>query len=209
MLTTTVQVLGEVGYGALRIDEVAARSGVNKTTIYRRWPTKSQLVTAALRQHYVPVSARDTGDLEHDITSMFVESLSTADLRLTRGLMRMTLLEGQDPEVAAIKGELHERSMAARRSRFELAIERGELPPATNIMLLVNLLSSTIYVRLLALGEAPAPDVVADLVGIVVAGARVRWAGVQASATKMSATKASATKVSATKATANKSRKRG
>jgi AcrR family transcriptional regulator len=176
VLTTTIKMLGEVGYAALRIDEVAAVSGVNKTTIYRRWPTKSQLVAASLRQFHVPTPARDTGDLERDLTEMFIESLSTADLRLTRGLMRMTLIEGHDPEVEAIRSDLRERVSAARKARFERAVERGELPPHTDITLLLNMLSMTIFTRLLAYVEPPAPELISDIVRIVIAGARARWA---------------------------------
>jgi AcrR family transcriptional regulator len=176
VLTTTVKLLGASGYGALRIDEVAEASGVNKTTIYRRWPTKSQLVAAALRQYKLAEPARDTGDLEHDLTMMFVESLSNADLRLTRGLMRTILIEAQDPEVEAIRAELRERVIDVRKQRFELAVERGELPPHTDVMMLLNLLSSTIYLRLLAIDETPSPEMISDIVRIVVAGARVRWA---------------------------------
>ncbi|HET9624246.1 MAG TPA: TetR/AcrR family transcriptional regulator [Kofleriaceae bacterium] len=175
VLTATITLLGEVGYGALRIDEVAARSGVNKTTIYRRWPTKSQLVAAALRQYHVPTPARDTGDLEHDLTEMFVESLSTADLRLTRGLMRMTLFEQHDPEVEALRGELRERAIAGRRHRFERAVERGELPAATDVLLVLNLVSTSIYTRLLADAEPPSRPLVSDIVRIVIEGARARW----------------------------------
>jgi AcrR family transcriptional regulator len=176
VLTTTVQLLGEIGYGALRIDEVAARSGVNKTTIYRRWPTKSQLVTAALRQYHVPEPARDTGDLEHDLTEMFFESLCAADVRLTRGLLRMSLLEQHDPEVETIRAELRERVIAARKGRFEIAIARGDLPPDTDLMLVLNVLSTTIYMRLLASSEPPPREIVSDIVRIVIGGARVRWA---------------------------------
>jgi len=176
VLTTTVELLGASGYGALRIDEVAATSGVNKTTIYRRWPTKSQLVTAALRHYRVPVPARDTGDLERDVTEMFVQSLSTVDLRLTRGLMRMILLEQHDPELEAIRLELREGSISARQGRFEIAVARGELPPHTDVTLLVSLLLSTIYSRLLGFVEPPSPELISEIVRIMIAGARVRWA---------------------------------
>lgn len=194
VLTTTVTLLGELGYGALRIDEVAERSGVNKTTIYRRWPTKSQLVAAALRHYHVHAPAPDTGDLEHDITEMFVSSLSTVDLGLTRGLMRMTLLEGHDPELEAIRLELRERIIATRKGRLEIAVARGELPPATDVLLLVNLLSSTIYTRLLAFIEPPSPALITDIVHIVLAGARVRWAGAPSTGKRPRATRAVASK---------------
>jgi AcrR family transcriptional regulator len=176
VLMTTVELLGASGYGALRIDEVAATSGVNKTTIYRRWPTKSQLVTAALRHYHAPQPARDTGDLERDVTEMFVQSLSTVDRRLTRGLMRMILLEQHDPELEAIRFELRERFVAVRKSRLEIAVARGELPPHTDVTLLINLLSSTIYSRMLAFVEPPSPELISEIVRILIAGARVRWA---------------------------------
>lgn len=48
VFATTLAELSRVGYQAMRVDDVAERSGVNKTTIYRRWPTKAQLVTAAM-----------------------------------------------------------------------------------------------------------------------------------------------------------------
>lgn len=176
VLTTTVRLLGESGYGALRFDEVAARSGVNKTTIYRRWPTKSQLVAAALRQYHVHAPAPDTGDLEHDLIEMFVDSLSTVDVGLTRGLMRMALVEQHDPELEAIRSELRERIVDTRKGRLEIAVSRGELPPRTDVMLLVSLLSSTIYTRLLAFAEPPSPALISETVHIVIAGARAHWA---------------------------------
>ena len=48
VLRTTLEVLGQQGYAGLRIEDVAARAGVNKTTIYRRWPTKEDLIAAAI-----------------------------------------------------------------------------------------------------------------------------------------------------------------
>src|SRR5690349_6416286 len=50
VLLASAEVLGEVGYAAFRVEDVAARSGVNKTTIYRRWPTRPELVAATMRR---------------------------------------------------------------------------------------------------------------------------------------------------------------
>ena len=43
VLRMTLEVLGQEGYAGLRVEDVAARAGVNKTTIYRRWPTRADL----------------------------------------------------------------------------------------------------------------------------------------------------------------------
>src|SRR5262245_16386487 len=48
ILAAALEELARTGYGALRIEGVAARAGVNKTTVYRRWATKENLVRAAL-----------------------------------------------------------------------------------------------------------------------------------------------------------------
>jgi AcrR family transcriptional regulator len=44
VMEATLAELALTGYGALRIEDVAVRAGVNKTTVYRRWPTKEELV---------------------------------------------------------------------------------------------------------------------------------------------------------------------
>ena len=88
VLKATAEQLGRMGYGALRVEEVATQSGVNKTTIYRRWPTKSLLVAAALRQHQVLEAAPDTGDLVRDLVSMFEASVCAFDTDVMRGNAR-------------------------------------------------------------------------------------------------------------------------
>jgi AcrR family transcriptional regulator len=175
VLTTTLKALGEVGYGALRIEEVAARAGVNKTTIYRRWPTKKQLVAAALEHYHVAVPPRDTGDLVHDLTQHFVEAVSKFDVTVTRGLLRMIQLEQQDPEVDAIIVHMRENVLASRRMRLDLAVKRGELPRRVDVVLLVYMLSSSVHALVTKLEQAPSKARIADVVGIVVAGARTRW----------------------------------
>src|SRR5512138_898011 len=65
VLAAAAAEMARVGYVALRVEDVAARAGVNKTTVYRRWPTKADLVRDVLcglggDQHEAP----DTGSLE-------------------------------------------------------------------------------------------------------------------------------------------------
>src|SRR4030095_5129663 len=69
VLRTTLEVLGQEGYAGLRIDDVALRAGVNKTTIYRRWPTRADLVIATLTALASPPTAIETGCLERDLQS--------------------------------------------------------------------------------------------------------------------------------------------
>src|SRR5262245_40170336 len=71
VLTAALEELGQTGYGALRIEDVAARAGVNKTTVYRRWPTKEDLVRAALLAMTVDkFVVPNTGSLRGDLLEM-------------------------------------------------------------------------------------------------------------------------------------------
>src|SRR6476620_6709836 len=72
VLRTTLEVLGHQGYAGLRVDEIAERAGVNKTTIYRRWPTRAHLVIAALTNLATPPVAVETGHLESDLQATFM-----------------------------------------------------------------------------------------------------------------------------------------
>lgn len=69
ILTTTLQVLGEVGYARLTVNEVIVRAGVSSATLYRRWPSKKELITAAIESLGTEVPAIDTGSLAEDIAA--------------------------------------------------------------------------------------------------------------------------------------------
>lgn len=173
VLTATIELIGRSGYGALRIEEVALRSGVNKTTIYRRWPTKSALVAAAVRHSFSLDPAPDTGDLERDLVTMYINTVASFD-DLTRGILRMIQLERGDPEVDEIVRELKERSTAIRRVRLDAAVKRGELPKKTDVMLALQIMSGAIHSRVLNYSEPLPPRFIEDVVRVVLAGLRAR-----------------------------------
>src|SRR5687767_4303129 len=71
VLTATLELLAEAGYDTFSIDQVAARAGVHKTTIYRRWATEDDLIADATRQRsreQVPVP--DTGTFHGDLRAL-------------------------------------------------------------------------------------------------------------------------------------------
>ena len=69
ILTTTLEVLGEVGYARLTVNEVIARAGVSSATLYRRWPSKADLVTAAIESLGSESPVIDTGSYETDLAA--------------------------------------------------------------------------------------------------------------------------------------------
>ena len=71
LLALTLDVLRERGYDGLTIDEVVARARASKTTIYRRWPSKGELVFAAVTWGFATkVAAPDTGELRADLIAL-------------------------------------------------------------------------------------------------------------------------------------------
>ncbi|MFD3457179.1 TetR/AcrR family transcriptional regulator [Streptomyces sp. NPDC058691] len=85
-----LDLLREVGYEALTMDSLAARSRCSKATLYRQWGGKAELVATALR-HQKPVHAADidTGTLRGDFHAMLTmedDSRLARDFALMRGL---------------------------------------------------------------------------------------------------------------------------
>src|SRR5436190_20339068 len=67
ILDATLEILFDRGYAGLTIDGVAARTGLGRPTIYRRWSSKPALVIAALAQSVGVSPAPDTGSLRKDL----------------------------------------------------------------------------------------------------------------------------------------------
>jgi AcrR family transcriptional regulator len=124
------------GYAAMRLEDVAAAAGVHKSTLYRQWATKAQLVRDVLvageLEHYPRV---DEGSLTADVEAL-VQTRATAD----------------DPELRGSLHELARQDTAFMRLPFERAIERGELPEDTDVGMLVELLFSPLLARVAVTG---------------------------------------------------------
>jgi len=77
ILAATVELLDEVGYDQMRVQDVADKAGVGLATIYRRWPTKQALVIESL--NHKPLELPDTGDVRADLIRMFERMIEGID----------------------------------------------------------------------------------------------------------------------------------
>lgn len=68
-----MELLVEVGYGGMSVEAVAARAQVGKATIYRRWPSKKELIAEALRGLSDDVRMPDTGNTRDDLIALFLD----------------------------------------------------------------------------------------------------------------------------------------
>jgi AcrR family transcriptional regulator len=172
VLRAAAEELARVGYGALRIEDVASRSGVNKTTIYRRWPRKADLVAATLDAATVSLAPPDTGSLREDALTMVRDALTLKRSPLGRGIMRMIQSERAEPEVERIFGNMRDRMRASRTFVVERAIARGQLPAGTSAALVAELLFTPILVRHMLMDEQVTDAFVVSAIDLVLQGAR-------------------------------------
>jgi AcrR family transcriptional regulator len=171
VLHATIAELGRVGYAALRFDDVAASAGVNKTTIYRRWPTKATLVEAALRAWRQPVGVPDTGSIDGDLYALGSELAGRATTTEKRCLTRVFNTELEHPEVAAIARTLRAESRAQWREVLDRAIARGQLPHGTDANVIVDLVWGALLTRI-RLDESVDRVWLQSLVHVVLEGVR-------------------------------------
>jgi len=174
VLRMTLEVLGQEGYAGLRVEDVAARAGVNKTTIYRRWPTRADLVVAALTSLATPPVAVETGRLACDLKATFMTATTLRSTPVGRGVVQALIAERGDPEVDRVVCEIRQRHRAPARRVLERARRRGDLPKRVDIELLLDVLAGTINTRLREHPDSLDPQWVGRVVRLVLSGAGVR-----------------------------------
>lgn len=155
IMATTLKLLAERGVAATTIDAISERSGVAKTTIYRHWPSKPEVVVDAIGSVLDAPVDPDTGDLTGDLCALLhglAEGLADEPLQ---GLMS-SLMEAaaHDAELA----DLHRRHVACRhdvvRQALRRGIDRGELSPDVDFDEIVAQLAGPIfYQQMVAGGE--------------------------------------------------------
>ena len=133
LLDATWEELVEVGYGALTLDSVAQRAGTSRPVLARRWPTKPELVRAAvvrtttLTEFVTP----DTGSLAEDMRQALRQS---NEKRGSVSTLLVAYLGGYFLETGTNLAQLRDEMIAGRTNRFDeivdRAIARGEVDPA-------------------------------------------------------------------------------
>jgi AcrR family transcriptional regulator len=173
ILQAVAEELGRVGYADLRIEDVATLSGVNKTTIYRRWPQKSELVIAAVERLNPVPEVFDTGSLRGDLLALLHDMRARiTDTPVGRGIVRMVQAERAHPEVSGMLRRIRVKHTAARRAIFERAVSKGEIPASSDCALLAELTVVPLISRLVHFSQDADDDFLRIQADMVVAGAK-------------------------------------
>ena len=151
------ELLVESGYAGLRLDDVAELAGVHKSTLYRQWATKAQLVRDVLNASLVAHYPRpDEGSWAADIDALCGELVRLFRSPTTIAFIR-TRAVADDPELIQGLHELGVRDMRFVREPFERAIARGEIDPALSVETLVEMVIAPFLARV-ALTRLPVDD---------------------------------------------------
>lgn len=176
VLDLTLQQLALVGLERLSIPELAELAGVNKTSIYRRWPTKADLVRAALEHSMEHVrEVPDTGALATDLAALIriVGGFITSARGM--GVVRTVFVDGETAEMRILAASMWQRAGGdVPRVVVERAVRRGELPENADVEVLLFTLAGAILHRVFVERRDVDDDFAARLVKLVLYGAASR-----------------------------------
>lgn len=134
MLDATLELLEAEGAGGCSVEAVAARSGVAKTTIYRQFEGREDLIFAVLEEQKPPVVAPYTGDVIADLEVMLLELAGhLTDAASSRMLASMIDLAERSERANDLAHEFGARRRAVLATRIETAVRHGELVPAVDV----------------------------------------------------------------------------
>ena len=169
ILDAALDVLSEEGFDGMTIDMVAAARQAGKATLYRRWPSKTELVidaVACMKNNDVGQSALpDTGTLRGDLIAMIKPpTLRDADKKM-RVMAGLVSLIARNPELAeTARAAVIAPRAEINRALLQRAVDRGEISPEIDIPTIAGISPSMVSYRTMMLGEAVDRDF---LIGII------------------------------------------
>jgi AcrR family transcriptional regulator len=125
MLQATLELLAEVGFDAMSIDAIAARAGIGKTTIYRRYASKAELVADAIESVREEIVIPNTGNLQGDIDALIQNAAQITLSPLGRQTVAMIISSASsNAQFAQIYWT---RYLQPRRKSFAIILERAKV----------------------------------------------------------------------------------
>jgi AcrR family transcriptional regulator len=181
ILQAALAVLAELGYEGTTVDIVAARANAGRATVYRRWPTKAELILDAIDSIGQSAPARslpDTGTLAgdfHEMLSVANRAGNSRPMQIISGLLPALK---DNPELsAAVTRRMTAPQTAAMRAMLQRAKDRGEIPPDRNLDMLTLVLPAFSAYRAMIMNEpmdGAYVDAIIDDILIPASGAQAR-----------------------------------
>jgi len=169
--------LGDKGYDGFSMEAVAQRSGVHKTTVYRRWPTRDALVVDALdsRSDRYASPILDTGSLGGDMRAFGEDVFAKLTAPHGKAMLKsLVAAVDESPEVLAQVRRFWRERLAAGAAVVARGIGRGEVPPDTDADLVTECFLAPIYLRVLLSRQPVTGDFLERVIGLLLDGVLVR-----------------------------------
>ena len=154
ILDASIALIREVGYDAVAMDAIAARAGVGKATLYRRWKSKEALVCEALERIMRSIPAPDTGTTRGDLMAMMRHQQALYGDPATAGLLSgLVAAMHRNARIAdVVRGTFHAARKEAMVEVLRRGIRRGDLRKRLDLELALDLFNGPLFYRLLFTG---------------------------------------------------------
>ena len=148
VLEATAELIGECGFSGTSIGAISDRSGVARSTIYRHWAERADLLLESMGKHLQDIEATYTGELRPDLLRTFAHICSMLSDDATRSVIASFVAEStRDPELAALNSKFTKARRQASRRVIDDAVSRGDLPADTDSRQMADDLAAGIFFR--------------------------------------------------------------
>ena len=165
VLEATLGELGTSGWRALSVDRIAERSGVHKTTIYRRWGSAADVALEALLEvgsDEIPIP--DTGGLSGDLLALGRSISAAISDPVGRAVATAVIAEPESQALSELADSFWSERLAAAGVIVKRAIARGELDASVDAGRLVESIASQIWFRIMVRRGTVGEDWLVDVV---------------------------------------------
>jgi AcrR family transcriptional regulator len=163
VLAAAIEELSVHDFADISVESIAARAGVHKTTVYRRWGSKVEIIRQALADAAsAHIQVPDTGSVESDL--LLLAQAVRGVLSGPRGAITTALIVGalSSAELAGVMRQFWEVRLEAISVIIDRAVRRGELPPGTDPAALMRTMSAPLFYQLLV-AQVPVTEADANL----------------------------------------------
>jgi AcrR family transcriptional regulator len=172
ILAAALELIAEGGVPNLRMDHVAARAGVGKAAIYRRYRSKDELVAAAVAAMVSEIAVPDTGSTRGDLLALMRDAVKVyAGPVAARAMPSLVEAMSRDAGLAtAVRGGFLAGRRSALQAVLERAVDRGDLRPEIDVALALDVLAGPLFYRLLVTGGPIDEQLAAGVVDLILRG---------------------------------------
>ena len=172
ILEAALELMAEGGVPDLRMDAVAARAGVGKAAIYRRYRSKDELAAAALAALVSEITVPDTGSTHADLLALMRDAVQVYSGPVAAGAMPSVVeAMSRNPELAeAVRDGFLAARRAALQEVLDRGIGRGDLAQDLDAELALDVLAGPLFYRLLITGGPLDEQLAAGVVELILRG---------------------------------------